>query len=371
MKKIILAFLCILLLMPSAIAYDSVLYQQQLDAAGGNTLRGALPEESARYLAQKAPTADLDIGESFASLLQTVLQDHRTLLREGLHSLTRVLLVVVLCSCAAGIRTAAGDSLSTSAINMAGALGITGVLLSDLHGMMGLCAKTLEQVSTFSKTMLPVMAAAISMSGAPTAATVLQGATMFAFDLLVRFITVLLVPAVCAYIAMITVNAALDNDALSKLAGFVKWMTTGSLKLLLTVFIAYITLSGSVGSSIDGVALKTARFAVSGSVPVVGGIISDATETILSGAVLLKNTLGIFGLLCIAAICIVPFLKVGMNYLLFKAGAAVLSPVCPKNLSGLVGGISDSFGLLLGMLGTCSAILFFELVFSVSLVHVS
>lgn len=370
MKRLIVTAALLLLLVQGVGAYDSALYEQQLDAVGANALRGALPQNSARYLEGQVPTPDTDVGQAFADVLQNALRDQGALLREGLRSLTRVMFVAVLCGCAGGLRTASGSSLPTPAVDMAGAVGVAAVLMSDIGGLMALCTSTLEQVSVFSKAMLPVMAAAVSLSGAPTTATVLQAATMFAFDLLVRFITAVLVPSVSAYIAIITVNAALGSDALERLAGFVKWLTTASLKLMLTVFIAYITLSGSIGGSIDGVALKTAKFAVSGTVPVVGGIISDATESILSGAVLLKNTVGVFGMLCIAAICVVPFLRVGLNYLLFKAGAAVLSPVCSKNLIGLIGGISDSFGLLLGMLGTCSAILFFELVFSVSMVRV-
>ena len=141
------------------------------------------------------------------------------------------------------------------------------------------------------------------------------------------------------------------------------------MKLTLTVFIAYLTISGVIGGSADALAVKTAKFAVSGSVPVVGGIISDAAESMLAGAMLIRNTVGVIGMLCIAAICLIPFLKVGCNYLLFKAGAAVLTPVCGSALSGLVAGLSDSMGLMLGMLGTCSAILFFELVFSITLVN--
>ena len=141
------------------------------------------------------------------------------------------------------------------------------------------------------------------------------------------------------------------------------------MKLVLTIFIAYLTISGVIGGSADALAVKTAKFAVSGSVPVVGGIISDAAESMLAGAVLIRNTVGVVGMLCVAAICLVPFLKVGFNYLLFKAGGAVLSPVCGGPLSNLVAGLSDSMGLMLGMLGTCSAIIFFELVFSITLVN--
>lgn len=366
MKKKLLLILCMtcLLALPAA-AYDQALYQQQLTAVGGGQLRGAAGGNP--YLDGLGPSPDADIGQSMATLVTRTAEENGKAFQAALSSLLRVMVVVVLCGCASGFHTASGGVAPVS-IHMAGALGVTAVLLGDMRGLLTLCTGTLEQVSVFSKTMLPTMAAAISMTGAPTTATVVQAATMFAFDLLVRFITAVLTPAVCAYIVLITVNAAMGNDMLERLAAFVKWAVTTSLKLMLTLFIAYITISGSLGGSVDGVAVKAARFAVAGSVPVVGGIISDATETMLSGAVMLKNTVGIFGMVCIAAICIVPFFKVGINYLLFKAGAAVLSPVCTASLAKLIGGISDSFGLLLGMLGTCSAILFFELVFSVALV---
>ena len=65
----------------------------------------------------------------------------------------------------------------------------------------------------------------------------------------------------------------------------------------------------------DRMTLKTAKLAVSGAVPVVGGVISDATETMLSGAALLRGSIGIFGMLCVAAICFVPFVRAGASYL--------------------------------------------------------
>lgn len=369
MKGKLIVFICVLVcLIPLRVqAYDDTQYQEQLHLVGGDHLTAAVPKQSAQYLDGLTPSPHMDIGQSLVILFERSSEEQGAALRSALRSLTKVMLVVVLTACASGFRASAGG-VTVPTIELAGALGVTAVLLSDLQGMLALCTQTLEQISTFSGAMMPVMAAAVSLSGAPVTATVLQAATMFAFDILIRFITIVLIPAVGAYIAIITVNTALGNDMLGQLAHFVKWITTSSLKLLLTLFIAYITISGSLGGSVDGVTLKAAKFAVSGSVPVVGGIISDAAETMLSGAALLKNTVGVFGMLCIVAICIVPFFCVGANYLLFKAGSAVLSPVCSSGLTKLISGISDSFGILLGMLGTCSAIIFFELVFTVSLV---
>ena len=107
---------------------------------------------------------------------------------------------------------------------------------------------------------------------------------------------------------------------------------------------------------------------MSGVVPVVGGVISDAAETMLSGAALLRGSVGVFGMLCVTAICLVPFLQAGASYLCYRAGAAILSPLCSGNLRRLLENIGAGFGLLLGMLGACCMILYLELVYVVAMV---
>ncbi len=326
----------------------------------------ALPGE-ARDLLQGITPAQA-AGQWDTAIMQMIQRiDAHRFIASAVRSLMKMLLVAVMIGVLSGLRGAAGGN-ELPIITMAGALGMTGILLHDLRGILALCINTLEQTSVFSTTLLPVMAGAMTISGAPATATATQAATMLALDLLIRFITSLLAPAVCAYIAIITVNAALGNDILGGLAGFIKWMTTGSLKFILTIFIAYLSISGALSGSVDAVALKTAKFALSGSVPVVGGIISDATESMLTGMAAMKNAVGVFGMLGVLAICAAPFLQVGINYLLFKTGTAAISPICSGSLEKLMAGLSDSFGLMLGMIGTCCAVLFFELVFSIMMV---
>lgn len=347
-----------------AFAYDST-YNSQLDIIGAKEIESSLSSEVSKNVAYEF-LQSFSISESLIQTLDNTLEGNEYIISNAIKSLSKVLVVIMFCSCAQGMQSPLNMQKTT--IDMAGALSISALIMSDLGGMMSLVTNTFDQIDIFSKAMLPVMAGALTISGSPTTATVISATTMIAFNLLMRFVSYVLVPAVYAYIAIITVNAAIGSDPLGKLADFIKWITTSSLKLLLTIFIAYVTLSGSISSGIDKVALKTARFAVSGTIPVVGSIISDATETIISGAVLVKNSVGFFGMLCVIAICLVPFLSVGINYLVFKAGAAVLSPICSKNLVSLISGISSSFGMLLGMIATCCAIIFFELVFTVSMV---
>lgn len=358
MKKIIssiissIILICIFFQFSFAFDYSNILTDSKSE------ILDSLPNNSAHIISQTD-----DIETCLQELLNGI--NTKSFITSSIRSLSKMLIVIMLGGICAGFQ----KNSDLPVVTIETALAMTSVLFSDLQGILFLCTQTLEQISIFSNTMLPVMAGAITLSGAPITASATQSITMLALSLIIDFISSVLVPAICAYIAIITVNAALSHDLLDNLGQFIKWITTGSLKLILTIFIAYLSISGAISGSVDAVALKTAKFAVSGSVPVVGGIISDATESMLAGMVTIKNSLGIIGLLGVVAICIIPFLQVGINYLIFKAGTAAFSPICSPPIRKLMTGIGDSLGLMLGMLGTCSAILFFELVFSILMVN--
>ena len=334
---------------------------------GGDTLIDAVPSGQRGYLDGIRPETADELAGSFAKLLGNMSSDARGAVQGAVSSLARVAVVVIITAAARGFSAAAGGE-ADAVIDMAGVLGCAAVLLQDFSGVLSLCRDTLTQISVFSGTLQPVLATVLSVGGSATTATALQVATMFVFDLVIRLVNVLLVPAACAYLGIIAVDAAAANGMLRGIADGIKGLTAGALKLILTLFTAYLTIAGGVSGSVDRIALKTAKFAVSGAVPVVGGVISDATETVLSGAALLKNSIGIFGMLCVTAICLVPFLCAGTSYLCYKAGAAVLSPLCAGSLRQLLEGVGTGFGLLLGMLSTCCLILYLELVYVVAMV---
>lgn len=363
MKKLILAVLAALL----CLAYARAVTEEEVRAVGGNTLDSTLTGEQRAYLDGIRPETADDLAASFSRLLDNVSKDGQAALRSGVQGLLRVAAVIALTAAARGFSSAAGGE-ADGMIDMAGALGCTGVLLRDFTGVLALCRDTMEQISLFSGTLQPVLATVLSVGGSAATATALQLSAMVVFDLVIRLLQTILVPAVCAYLAIASVDAAAGSGMLCGIGDGIKGLTPGVLKAVLTLFTAYLTIAGGVSGSVDRMALKTAKFAVSGAMPVVGGVMSDAAETMLSGAALLKNSIGLFGLLCVTAICLVPFLRAGASYLCYRAGAAVLSPLCSANLRQLLGAIGTGFGLLLGMMSTCCMILYLELVYVVAMV---
>lgn len=362
MKRIVVLLIAVLVLTGTACAEESDIVRRMEESAQADILNG-MEGESRGIMGDITLSDCTDPGKVFSTLLQNVRRGSAGIIQSALRTVSKTAVVMILCGCAAGFSES--TKMPSIILTLTGALGITASIAGDLSGMLTLCTQAAEELSVFSKSMLPVVVTAVSLCGAPTAGTVSCTGTVFALNLCVTLITSVLIPAVSAYIAMITVNAALGNGMLTRLAEFVRWAVSGILKTLMTVFIGYVTVFGAIGRSVDSATVRAAKFAVSGTVPVVGGILSNAAETVLSSALVLKNTIGVFGMVCVAAICLLPFLRLGINYLVFRTGAALLSPICPPPLLGLMDGITNSFRLILGMLGSCCAILFFELVFTV------
>jgi len=109
-----------------------------------------------------------------------------------------------------------------------------------------------------------------------------------------------------------------------------------------------------ISGTTDAAALKAAKITISTVIPVVGGILSDASESVLVSMGIVKNAAGIYGILAVVAVCMSPFIKVGIQYLLLKASAAICGIFGNKRISALVDSFSAAMGLLLAMLASGS-----------------
>lgn len=236
--------------------------------------------------------------------------------------------------------------------DLVGALCIASLLLSSANSLIRLGSNTVDEMSQYGKMLLPVMTTALAAQGGLTASASLYVGTA-AFDaLLSGLIATILVPMVYLYLALSAANAALGDDLLKKLREFLKWLMTWTLKTVLYVFTGYMGITGVVSGTTDAAALKAAKLTISGVVPVVGGILSDASEAVLVSAGVVKNAAGIYGIFAVLALIAEPFLRIGVHYLILKLTAAVCGIFGSKRITELVGDFTSVMGLLLAMTGT-------------------
>ena len=308
-----------------------------------------------------------DLGQGIQDILADGLDQLGGLLQNSLQTGLKLLAVVLLCGLAeSALLDRGGDGLKV--VELAGALAVTTLTVSDMTTLIGLGRETIGRMDAFADLLLPTMAVLTAATGGVTGAAVRQGLTVLFSDLLITAIDQLLVPLLYAYVAACCAHAALGNEGLQKLADLIKGTITFLLTTGVLIFVGYLTASGAIAGSADAAAVKAAKMTISRAVPVVGGILSDAAETVLAGAGILRGTVGVVGMLVVLAICLVPFLQLAIHYLTYKGAAALTGTVANSSISKLMDRIGGAFGLILGMTGSCALILLFSLVSAVSAV---
>lgn len=330
-------------------------------------LTDALPEAAEDILEVDDLSGPGGFSQGLAGIAERLSGEVKNVLRQRLRGAASILLVAVACGAVDGFARGAGEG-KTAFLPMAGALAVTLLTAGSLEDLIGLGAETIGELNVFSKALLPTLAAATAASGAVTTATFQQVTTVFLADLLMELIDALLIPLVYLYIGALAAGACLPENRLGAVAEALKKIVTWALTSSLLLFTVYLSAVRVIAGAADGASVKVAKAAISGAVPVVGGIIAEAAETVLAGAGMLKNTIGVFGMLAILAACAYPFLQLGVQYLLYKLSAFLASAVGAPELCRLIDGLGGAFGLVLGMTGSCALLLLVSVLSSIAAV---
>ena len=251
---------------------------------------------------------------------------------------------------------------NNSVIHLASVILIGVILLQPSNVLIKLGADTITEMTEYGKLLFPVLTGALAAQGGVTASAALYACSIFFSSFLSTLITKIIFPLLNSYFCLCLAGAAIGEPFLNDLKNFAKWLITWILKIILYIFIAYVGITGVVSGTADASAVKFAKLTISGMVPVVGGIISDASETILVSAGVLKNTAGIYGILAIIAIFIGPLLKIGAQYLILKMTAYLCSVFSSKKESELLKDFSAGLGMIVAMAGTVCLLLLISVV---------
>ena len=322
------------------------------------------------YLDGYLPVEELT-GDSFAQgaaeIVKVSLAELGGKVRGGIRSGVLLLGTALACGLAQTAREELGGG-GLDVTRLAGVSAVTAIAAADVSALLGLGSQALKDMDAFSKLLLPTVTAACAAAGKPAAAAARQAAVLLFLGLLLTLADLFILPLVYAYVAAQAAGAAMGNGGLKRLGGLLKWIATGLLSLLVTGFVLYLSITGAVAGNADVMVQKAAKTAISGMIPVVGGILSDAAEAVVAGAGILRGTVGVTGLLAVLAICLTPFLRLGAQYLVYKVAAALTSTILPGPIADLIDSIGSAFALVLAMVGGGGMILYVALITSIQAV---
>ncbi len=163
-------------------------------------------------------------------------------------------------------------------------------------------AAAIKMSSKFMTLFLPVLAGIVAASGNPTLALNYNSFALYFAQALASFSSNILLPFEAMLFALVSVNMISEQMNVKNLAKSIKNGVVKVLSVSGAIFTTVLSVKGILSNIADTVANKGAKVLVSSLIPVVGGTVSDAYGTIVNSLLLLKSSVGVFGIVAIAAI---------------------------------------------------------------------
>ena len=209
----------------------------------------------------------------------------------------------------------------------------------------------------FINLLLPLLMTLILYTGSITTSSILEPIIIFAINLIGNLIKDFLLPVMLIIVVFSIISKISNKFQIDKLSKLLKSGVTWTLGIILTVFVGIVSLEGSLSSSVDGITAKTAKTAVSSVIPVVGKILGDVVDSVLGCGVILKNAVGIVGVVVVISICIVPIIRISTLCIIYSFSSAFVQPIADEKIVKVLEEMAGIFKVLLGILCSLSVML--------------
>lgn len=276
----------------------------------------------------------------------------------NLHLCGKLLFLAVLCALLQNLQNSFERSnISLLAYSVCFCF-LTVIALTAIYNVLELARQTVGSMVSFMQALLPILISLLAGVGAVTSAALFTPLMLFLISMVSVIVKDVVLPLLFLTTALECVNYLSSTYQLGNLTTVLKQGGIIVLSLSLVVFIGVITIQGVSGSVSDGITLRTAKYATATFIPVVGKMFADTVELVLGASLLLKNAVGIFGVIAVLIICILPLLKIFSLIVIIKLTGALIQPMGDEKMAKCLDMMGNNLLLVFGGVLT-AALMFF------------
>jgi stage III sporulation protein AE len=204
----------------------------------------------------------------------------------------------------------------------------------------------IDHMTSFMQLIFPVLLALLIGMGGIASSSILQPATVILSNVTSIFLRNVMIPLIFLSTILILVSNINENISLGGLSKLIKNICGWALGIIFTIFVGVISIQGILAASFDGVSIRTTKYAIEAFVPVVGKMFSQTVDMVIGCSLILKNAVGVVGLIIAAAICLYPTLKIISLIAVYKLCGALLEPISDKRIVTCMNEIAGVLSML-------------------------
>lgn len=199
--------------------------------------------------------------------------------------------------------------------------------INSFNVAIGYAKEAINQMIDFMMAMVPLLFALLASMGNVVTVSVTHPLIVFMINTVGTLIHTLVFPLLFFSAVLHLVSSLSDKYKLTQMANLLRNISVGLLGVLLTVFLGVISVQGITSSVTDGVTIRAAKYVSGSFIPVVGKMFADATDTVISASLLVKNSIGLAGVIIILFLCAFPAIKILTLALIYNVSAAIMQPL--------------------------------------------
>ena len=206
---------------------------------------------------------------------------------------------------------------------------------------------SIDKMSNFMQLLFPVLIGLLMSIGNFSTAAILQPAIGVLVGSIGSVLTRFIFPLITLSAVTTLLNQVSERIQIKNLGKLLNNLCTWTLAFIFTLFISILAIQGVLTASVDGITIRTAKFAADTFVPIVGKMLSQSLDAIVGCALLVKNAVGAAGLIILTLLCFAPAMKILSFLFLYKFTGALLEPVTDKRIVESLNGIGNVISILL------------------------
>lgn len=359
-KKTIIIFILILII-PNIVQATDEIIESQLEALN----LSSFIKEGEKYT--KDSFEGLDVGQVLNSAIKgkidakTIYSSVLKILGDEITSsitiIGGILAIIVIHAILKNIGENIGNnSISQIAYYVEYILIVTLIMKSFLT-VIDMVKDAIVNLVSYINILIPLLLALVVTSGTAVTASAVQPVILWLIVLLGNGIIMYILPILLISTVLGIVSNLSDKIQIGKLSKMLKSSIVWIMGFVLTLFVSFLSLEGTLTSGVDGLTLKGLKSASSTFIPVVGKALSDSVDTVLGATAVIKNAVGIVGIIVVLGICVVPIIKLIVLNILYNLSAAIAEPLADKKIINVMEQIADTFKVLLAIMFSISALL--------------
>lgn len=276
----------------------------------------------------------------------------------NVHLLGKLLFLAVLCVLLQNLQSSfEGSTISVLAYNIC-YIFLAVIALTAFYNALALARTAVGNMVGFMEALLPLVISLLAGVGAVTTAALFTPLMLFVVNTVSVVVKDLVLPVFLFAAVLQCVNLLAGKYQVSNLSGLLRQVGVVALGLTMVVFVGIITVQGVAGGVADGVALRTAKYATGTFIPVLGKMFVDTVEMVMGASLLLKNAIGLFGIVTVLTICAFPLIKLASLIFVIKLAGALIEPMGDERMAKCLDGMGDNLMLVFGAV-LAVAIMFF------------